>query len=242
MKILILGGTGEARQLAAELVALGHDVTTSLAGRTAEPLLPAGAVRSGGFGGAQGLADFIASNGIERLVDATHPYAVKIAANAVESAALADVPLVRLMRPPWAEPAGASWRNVQNAEEAAAVLPAGARVLLTVGHTGLDAFLARNDCAFIVRSIEPPEALPSHARSLIARPPFTPHGETALMADEAITHLVTKNAGGTQTEAKLQAAQELRVVVVMIARPVLPAAVEVGSVEEAIAALGLRRQ
>jgi precorrin-6A/cobalt-precorrin-6A reductase len=238
MKVLILGGTGEARELAAALVAHAHEVTTSLAGRTSEPLLPAGAVRVGGFGGAEGLAAYLRALGVERLVDATHPYADEISANAVAATEQTGVPLVRLMRAPWAEPAGARWRHVGSIEAAAAVLPSGARVLVTSGHEGLDELLARDDCRFVVRLIEAPErAMPGHAKLLLARPPYDLEGERELMRRERITHLVSKNSGGEQTAAKLEAARELGVEVVMVDRPGYPAAVEVETVMEAVAAI-----
>jgi precorrin-6A/cobalt-precorrin-6A reductase len=243
MRILILGGTEEARLLADALVGMGHEVMTSLAGRTSEPNLPQGEVRTGGFGGMRGLSDYILNNGFQRLVDATHPYAVQMATEAVEAAEFTRVQLVRLVRPEWKEPQYAFWHHVANAHDAAAGLPAGARVLLTVGHTGLDAFLARTDCSFVVRSIEPPEkALPVNAQSLLARPPFFVGAETELMQYEGITHLITKNSGGVQTEAKLKAAQQLRLAVVMIARPALPPAHEAPTVGRAIAALHLDRR
>jgi precorrin-6A/cobalt-precorrin-6A reductase len=240
MKILILGGTEEARMLADALIGMGHEVVTSYAGRTTDPMLPQGEIRSGGFGGARGLSDYLLKNGIQRLVDATHPYSMQIATNAVEAAKFTNVPLVRLIRPPWREPQYAFWHHVQTPEDAAAGLPPGARVLLTVGHRKLDVYLARTDCSFVVRSIEPPEKeLPVHAQSLIARPPFFVGGETELMQYQGITHLITKNSGGVQTEAKLRAAQELRLAVVMIARPALPPAHEAPTVGRAIAALKL---
>ena len=242
MKILILGGTEEARALADALAEMGHEVTTSYAGRTSDPIQPRGEVRTGGFGGAEGLSAYLVAGGFQRLVDATHPYSVRIAANAVEASRLSGVRLVRLTRPAWIEPQYAFWSHVPDAEAAAAALPAGARVLLTVGHRGLQTFLARSDCSFVVRSIEPPEKpLPVNARSLIARPPFFVGGETELMKYEGISHLITKNSGGVQTEAKLKAAQQLRLVVLMIARPQLPPAHEVPTVGRAIAALHLDR-
>jgi precorrin-6A/cobalt-precorrin-6A reductase len=242
MRILILGGTEEARQLADALVGMGHEVTTSYAGKTADPIPPKGEIRLGGFGGTRGLSDFIVSNGIQRLVDATHPYSVMMSTHAVEASGQTGVKLVRLHRPPWKEPQYAFWHHVDSAEDAAAGLPAGARVLLTVGHTKLEVFLARTDCSFVVRSIEPPEKpLPINAQSLIARPPFFAGGETELMQYEGITHLITKNSGGVQTEAKLKAAQELRLAIVMIARPKLPEAHEAPTVGRAIAALKLDR-
>jgi len=240
MKILILGGTEEARALADALVGMGHDVTTALAGRTSDPMVPKGELRIGKFGGRAGLANFMLDNGFQRLVDATHPYAVQAATNAVQAAEETGIRLVRLVRPPYVEPQYAFWHHVQTSEEAAAGLPPGARVMLTVGHSGLETFLARTDCSFIVRSIEAPEKpLPPHARSLISRPPFFVGGETDLLTQEAITHLISKNSGGVQTEAKLQAALKLRITVVMIARPVRPSAHEVPTVGRAIAALKL---
>lgn len=240
MKILILGGTEEARLLADRLVAMGHDVTTSLAGRTSAPVSIRGNVQTGGFGGADGLGRYLREERVDRIVDATHPYAAEIKVNAVRAAEQADVKLVRLMRPAWQEPQYAFWKHVASAEEAAQSLPRGARALLTVGHTGLDVYLARHDCSFVIRSIEPPERpLPVNATSLIARPPFYPQGELQLMQEQGITHLVSKNSGGVQTEAKLQAALQLRLPVLMIARPELPPAHEVPTIGQAIAALRL---
>ncbi len=240
MKILILGGTEEARALAEALVQMGHEVTTSLAGRTSDPLVPKGELRIGGFGGPEGLANYLHREGVHRLVDASHPYAVQMAHNAVEAARAANVPLVRLLRPAWTEPQYAFWHHVANSEDAAAGLPPGARVMLTVGHKDLGIFLAREDCTFVVRTIEPMGYdLPPHAETLVSRPPYFVGAETELLQRQAITHLITKNSGGVQTEAKLRAAQQLRIAVVMIARPQLPPANEVMTVGRAIAALKL---
>ena len=242
MKILILGGTEEARALAEALVTMGHDVTTSLAGRTSEPLVPQGQLRIGSFGGPEGLADYMTREGVQRLVDASHPYAVQMAHNAVAAAQAANVPLVRLLRPGWIEPQYAFWHHVLDSEQAAQGLPRGARALLTVGHRDLGIFLEREDCTFIVRTIEPMGyELPPHATALVSRPPYYVGGETELLRREGVSHLITKNSGGVQTEAKLQAALQLRVTVVMIARPELPAAHEVPTVGRAIAALRLER-
>ncbi|HEY8577909.1 MAG TPA: cobalt-precorrin-6A reductase [Devosia sp.] len=240
MKILILGGTTEARALANRLVALGHDVTTSLAGRTQDPLLPQGNLRMGGFGGVQGLAAYLLGAQIEQLVDATHPFAGQMSRNAVAAAEAANISLLRLVRPAWEPALGDAWIYTQGTAEAAAALPADACVLLTTGHAGLEHFLERGDCRFLVRIIEAPAAaLPAHARLLQIRPPFHLLDELALMEREAITHLVTKNSGGTQTASKLEAARRLGVKVIMIARPVYEPANEVASVDEALVALGL---
>ena len=240
MKILILGGTAEARELANRLVAAGHDVITSLAGRTQDPKLPQGGLRMGKFGGIPGLSAYLRVAGIERLVDATHPYAGMMSINAVAAALATGVPLVRYMRPAWEQQLGDDWITVETASEAAAVLPSNADVLLTTGHTGLEHFMERDDCHFIVRTIEAPAMeLPRHATLLQSRPPYTLDGEMALMRREEITHLVTKNSGGAQTAAKLDAARRLGVKVIMIARPLYGPATEVADLDAAIAALGL---
>lgn len=240
MKILILGGTAEARELANRLVAQGHDVTSSLAGRTQDPILPQGGLRMGKFGGIPGLAAYLRVAGIETLVDATHPYAGQISINAVAAAQAVNVPLIRYMRAPWEQQMGDDWVTVETASEAAAALPPNADVLLTTGHTGLEHFLNRDDCQFVVRTIEAPAVdLPRHASLLQTRPPYGLIDEMALMEREGITHLVTKNSGGKQTAPKLEAARRLGVKVIMIARPVYGPANEVASVDDAIAALGL---
>lgn len=240
MKILILGGTAEARELANRLVAMGHDVMTSLAGRTQDPRLPQGGLRMGKFGGIPGLSAYLRAAGIERLVDATHPYAGMISVNAVVAAQQTGIPLVRYMRPAWEQKPGANWTVVGTASEAAAALPPNADVLLTTGHTGLQHFMERDDCQFVVRTIEAPaEPLPRHARLLQTRPPYSLDDEIALMEREGTTHLVTKNSGGGQTAAKLEAAQRLGVRIIMIARPAYGPANEVASVDDAIVALEL---
>ena len=240
MNILILGGTGEARSLAERLVALGHEVTTSLAGRTSSPLLPVGRLRVGKFGGIPGLVSYLEARRVDRLVDATHPYAGLISINAVAAAARTGIPLVRYMREPWIEAPDAHWQHVADAAAAAAALPAGATARVTTGHEGLADFLARNDLSLVIRLIEPPELLlPSHARLILARPPYTVLGERAFFAREAVTHLVSKNSGGPQTAAKLEAAQQLGVDVLMIERPVYGPAIEVASLDAAIEALHL---
>jgi precorrin-6A/cobalt-precorrin-6A reductase len=238
MKILVLGGTGEARLLAQRLAGLGHEVTTSLAGRTQGPVVPAGTLRVGPFGGVDGLAAYLKGERIERLVDATHPYAARISGNAVLAAQSAGVPLVRLLRPGWSEPLEAPWIHVADIDGAAAALPPSAKVLLTTGHAGLEGFLARANCQFIVRLIEPPAfPVPAHARIVLSRPPYGLDAELALMKGEAITHLVSKNSGGGQTAGKLEAARLLRTSVIMVARPAYPPAHEVADVEECVAAL-----
>ena len=238
MKLLILGGTGEARELAGRLVALGHEVTTSLAGRTSAPMLPAGDLRVGKFGGIAGLVGYLQARGFDRLVDATHPYAGLISINAVAASERTKIPLVRFMRPAW--PEGAGWLNVPDLEAGAKALPSGATALITTGHEGLGTFLSRDDCTLVIRLIEPPEmVLPRHARLILGRPPYSVAGDTALMKREAISHLISKNSGGAQTAAKLEAARVLGLPVIMIERPIYGPAIEVVTIEDAIAALHL---
>lgn len=238
LKILIFGGTGEARDLANRLVFLGHEVTTSLAGRTLEPLLPQGELRVGGFGGVDALKGFFAANGVDWVVDATHPFAENMSAQLVAAAELAGVPLLRLLRPAWEKPSGAEWIDVPDIGSAFALIPEGAGVLITSGHDGLDHCAAQKTSRFVVRLIETPMApLPGNCTLLIARPPYTFDGEMALMRAQGITHMIAKNAGGMQTRAKIDAAAALDVVTLMIGRQPLPAAREVSSVDQALAVL-----
>lgn len=240
MRILILGGTSEARHLAGRLVGMGHEVITSLAGRTQDPILPAGGLRVGKFGGVSGLAAYLEAAEIERVVDATHPYAQLMSTNAVAAAQRTGVPLVRMIRPAWPEPDGAGWRHVETVEAAAAALPPGATALITTGHEGLEAFLARDDCRLVVRLIgRPALELPPNVRLILMRPPYELEDELALFEREEISDLVTKNSGGAQTEAKLEAAARRNAGVIMIDRPILPPATETHTIAETIAALHL---
>ena len=238
MKILILGGTQEAIGAAAALAGRGHQVITALSGATRNPVRPEGKLITGGFGGPDGLFAFLETNNIEYLVDATHPFAAKMSAGAVVSAQKSRVPLIRLIRPPFSEPAGADWWRVDSKAQAAARLPAGAKAFLTIGRLGLDPFLERKDVRFIVRSIDKPEmSFPDNFVLIQQRPPFAQSEELALLKHRGITHLVSKDSGGEQTDAKLSAAFMLRVQVIMISRPPLPPTREVKTVEELLAAL-----
>lgn len=237
-RILILGGTGEARALAALLAGEGHSVITSLAGVTENPLLPAGEVRRGGFGGVEGLVNFLRMEGIGVVVDATHPFAAQISANAHAACADAGLPLLRLERPAWQAGAGDHWTPVTSAAEAAATLPDGARVLLTIGRKDLAPFLARGGIGGVARMIEPPNCLlPAGWTLLLQRPPFAVAAEMQLMREHGVTWLVTKNAGGAETEAKLIAAQKLGLPVLMVQRPPKRGVQTFASVEEIAAPL-----
>jgi len=238
-RLLILGGTREARELAHKL---GMDdrwhIISSLAGRTRTPLLPQGETRTGGFGGQDGLRDYLVTNAIEVVADATHPYAVEISARTQRIAADIGIPYLRLERPPWLPGPGDDWRHVTTTPEAARILPTGARVFLTVGRQSLGIFLARRDVQLVARMIEPPSlVIPDYCELILARPPFTITGESNLMNQHAITHLVTKNAGGNDVAPKLAAAHRLHIPVIMIDRPEHQPAASATSVEEMMAQL-----
>lgn len=237
-RILILGGTADARELAARLVQLRQDVVSSLAGVTTQPLLPLGRVRSGGFGGADGLAAYLVSEKIGVLIDVTHPFATQISANAVAAAAPTGVKLLRLQRPAWVAEAGDDWRDVHNMEEAVAALPGNGKVFVSTGRKGLAVLLARGDLSGVIRAIEPlAETVPARWVVQLERPPFSFQHEKKLLEQHAITHLLTKNAGGGATATKLMAARALRIAVVMVQRPVKAEAETYSTVEALLAAL-----
>jgi precorrin-6A/cobalt-precorrin-6A reductase len=237
MRVLLLGGTGEARALAKAL----HpqvDIISSLAGRVPDPALPVGRTRIGGFGGITGLKDWLQENNIDAVVDATHPFAAAITASAVAATAQVGVPLLLVRRPGWTAGPGDDWRRVPSLAAAAAQLPA-QRVLLTVGRTGLAPFAADRRRWFLIRSVQAPEPpLPPRARLVLARGPFTVPSELALMGEHGIDVVVTKDSGGELTSAKLTAARRLGLPVVMVDRPAVPDAPAVATVTEALAWLG----
>ncbi len=236
-RILILGGTRDARELASGLLAEGHAVITSLAGVTENPILPDGEVRTGGFGGTEGLVRYLRAEDISAIMDATHPFAAQMSAQAAEAAHEAGVSLLRLERTAWVERPGDRWTNVSSAAEAIAMLPTGARALVTIGRKGIPAFLARSDISGVARMIEPPQAkMPSSWRLKLERPPFTLEHERELIIHYHVTHLVTKNAGGEDTAAKLEAARQLGIPVIMIQRPPKPAAISFTTTREMITA------
>ncbi|MFC9930361.1 cobalt-precorrin-6A reductase [Streptomyces sp. NPDC127190] len=226
--VLILGGTTEARRLAADLAARpGIRVTTSLAGRVTRPAAVPGEVRTGGFGGAEGLAEWLRTHRVDALVDATHPFAEAITAHAARAAAATGTPAVVLRRPGWRPGPGDRWYDVPSLAGAADALPGlGRRVFLSTGRLGLAAFAHLTDLHFVARSVEPPEPpLPPSTDVLLARGPFTIAEETDLLRRHRIEVLVTKDSGGEATAAKLTAARELALPVVVVRRPPLPAGV-----------------
>ena len=237
-RILILGGTGEAIVLAGELLAEGHDVISSLAGVTENPGLPQGLVRRGGFGGLDGLAHYVKSEGIAAIADATHPFAAQISRHAVEAAKANSIPCLRLERPAWQAQEGDDWIVVGSMSEAVSVLPAGARVMLTIGSKEASLFFARTDICGVARMIETPRnAVPPGWSVLLSRPPFDVEGEDKLLKTHHVTHLVSKNSGGEKTEAKLIAARQAGVQVIMITRPEKPCSPTYCSTRDFVAAL-----
>ena len=240
-QVLVLGGTGEARQLASALVASGVDVLSSLAGRTADPVLPEGPVRVGGFGGVDGLAGWLVEHRPRAVVDATHPFAAQITANAAAAAVRHGVPLLRLQRPGWTPQPGDDWRHVDSSTEAAAAVAGYRCVFLTTGRQGVAAFAALPG-RVLVRAVDPPdEPLPAGATLLLDRGPFSVADELALMREHGVDVVVTKDSGGSLTEAKLTAARELGIPVVVVRRPPLPAGVPtVATVADALAWLADR--
>lgn len=227
--VLILGGTSEARDLASRLAARpGLRVVSSLAGRVRDPALPAGEVRIGGFGGAGGLAAWLTDQHVSAVIDATHPFAEGISANAAAACGQTGTPLLRVVRPPWLPGAGDSWHEARTLAEAASLLPGlGRRVFLTTGRQGLAAFAPLLQTWFLIRCVDPPaDPMPPQHEVILARGPYDAAAERTLMRQHQIDVLVTKNSGGELTAGKLAAARELGIAVVMVSRPELAAAPE----------------
>ncbi|SFR18028.1 cobalt-precorrin-6A reductase [Poseidonocella sedimentorum] len=232
--LLVLGGTTEATALCRALHAAGIDGIFSLAGRVERPLRQPLPMRSGGFGGVAGLVAYIAQHGITHLVDATHPFAAQMSANAVAASATSGTPLIALTRAPWGAQAGDDWREVADMEGAVAALPERpARIMLAIGRLQLGAFAARPQHDYLLRLVDPPDGpLPvPKAKVLISRGPFTEAGDLALLRDHRIEMVVSKNAGGAGAYAKIAAARALHLPVIMVSRPVITPRREVFSIE-----------
>jgi len=237
MRVLILGGTREAAILAARIVRCFGDrleVTTSLAGRLEPRPSLAGQVRLGGFGGANGLVRYLQSEAIRMVIDATHPFAAQISTHAAEACQRAGVPRLMLVRPPWRAAAADQWVDVETMAAAAAYVSAHSRrVFLATGPGAMKSFAANVSAWFLVRAFQQPDELPplKKCEIIVVRPPFTVPGERKLLEDHHIDTLVSKNSGGP-TEAKLTAARETGVRVVMVQRPALPEGDRASSVDE----------
>lgn len=220
MKILILGGIKEAAKLASKLIDEGHDVISSLAGRTKEPKPLKGKIRIGGFGGVEGLASYLRENQIDLLIDCTHPFAKQISANAVGAAKLANVKLEIHTRQPWQKQKDDTWIEVKTLEEARDNIPTDARVLLALGSQYIDLFKTRSDVFFLVRMVDQPEhdlSLPNH-QLLIGKPSSNWQDEKRILEENNITHIVCRNSGGTGAYAKIEAAREMQIPVIMVSQ------------------------
>jgi precorrin-6A/cobalt-precorrin-6A reductase len=238
-RILILGGTIEARKLAERLTERGGlDVAVSLAGRTKSPAPQPVHLRSGGFGGASGLADYLVKERIDALIDATHPYADRISANASIAARECGVPLIVLRRPPWLPVAGDRWTEVADVATAVGILGDRPRhVFVTLGRSELGALSTAPQHFYLIRSVdpvEPPLSLP-HATYVAARGPFNEADDRVLMSAHGIGAVIAKNSGGAATYGKIAAARALGIEVIMLRRPPPPDAPAVETVDAAVA-------
>jgi precorrin-6A/cobalt-precorrin-6A reductase len=238
-RVLILGGTTEARQLAERLAPRRDlDVRLSLAGRTSNPIPHPVPLRIGGFGGAGGLADYLQTERIERLIDATHPYAAQMSDNAARAAALAKVPLLALRRPAWVPLPGDRWTEVADVGEAARALgEKPRRVFLALGRNEIAPFERAPQHFYLVRSVDPvdPPLRVGDAAYIQARGPFKEEDDHALLAAHKIDTMVSKNSGGPAAYGKIAAARTLGIAVLMLRRPALPDVPAVAHADEAVA-------
>jgi precorrin-6A/cobalt-precorrin-6A reductase len=241
MRALILGGTGDANQLAEAFVREKIDAIYSYAGRTQIPLSHALPTRTGGFGGVDGLADFIREAGITHVIDATHPFAAEMSRHAVDACAATDIPLLALERAPWIRTDGDNWIEVADVNAAVTALPEKpTRVFLAIGRQHIAPFAAKPQHAYTLRFVDAPDGdlpLPG-AKVIVSRGPFTLEGDRELMRIRGIESLVARNSGGAGARAKIDAARELGLPVIMIARPALPQRPRVENVEDVLVWLG----
>ncbi|WFU59089.1 cobalt-precorrin-6A reductase [Bradyrhizobium pachyrhizi] len=243
MRALILGGTADANLLAAAIASAGIDAVYSYGGRTRAPADQPLPVRSGGFGGVSGLADYLQREAITHVVDATHPFAAEMSRNAIAACAQSATPLLALERAPWDKTSGDRWIEVTDVISAAAALPdSPARVFLAIGRQHIAPFGARPQHAYTLRFVDPPDETPSlpNADVIVSRGPFTLKGELAMMRARHIEWIVARNSGGTGARAKIDAARALGLPVIMITRPLLPDRPRVESVSEVMQWLGHR--
>jgi precorrin-6A/cobalt-precorrin-6A reductase len=235
--ILILGGTTEASALAQALALRGDRAVLSYAGRVASPKPQPVPTRVGGFGGAAGLAAYLRAQRVTHLIDATHPFAARMSANAVAAAATTGVPLIALTRPAWTAEPGDDWRHVRDIEAAVAALAGPRRaVMLALGRMHVAAFAAQPQHRYLLRFVDAPEvapALPDH-HLVVDRGPFHLAGDVALLREHAIDLIVCKNAGGTGAHAKLLAARQMAIPVLMIDRPILTERRQVDAVADVL--------
>lgn len=233
-RILILGGTAEASRIASSLDTLPVEAITSLAGRTANPAAISGKLRIGGFGGAEGLATYLAHEKIDLLIDATHPYAARISQNAVQASKITHITLLRLERPEWQKQSGDNWIDVHDEVQAATMIHTGERVLLAIGRQHISPFAERSDVHFVMRMIDPPKVkLPRDCEIVLAKP-GTDDAEKQFLNERKIGLIVSRNSGGSISYAKIKAARDLAIPVMMIIRPPVAAKTIVATADEAL--------
>jgi precorrin-6A/cobalt-precorrin-6A reductase len=237
-RVLILGGTREAVAIATKIEEIpGVDAITSLAGRTQQPITLTTNYRTGGFGGATGLADYLRQERIDVLIDATHPFAAQIPFNAAQATSECNIPRLMLIRPAWEAMPGDNWIEVESNQGAAKVLPGLAeRIFLTIGRQELPNYAHLKNIWFLMRMIDPPEAnLPvPPGKLLLQREPFSLEEERSLLQEYNIGAIVSKNSGGDATYPKIIAARELGLPVVMVQRPSIPKGDKVADVESVL--------
>ncbi|MFU1476252.1 cobalt-precorrin-6A reductase [Roseovarius sp. C7] len=237
INLLILGGTTEAKALAAAVSEAGIPAVFSLAGRVARPLDQPVPMRLGGFGGVAGLCDYLRREKITHVIDATHPFAAQMSRNAVAACADCNLPLIALSRPAWEVAEGDRWQRVPDMAGAVAALGGPRRtVMLAVGRMHLAEFAPNPQHRYLLRLVDPPEgALPlPDCHVIVARGPFGEADDRALMQEHGVDVVVSKNAGGSGAQAKILAARALGLPVIMIDRPTLPARREASCVAEVL--------
>jgi precorrin-6A/cobalt-precorrin-6A reductase len=240
-RALILGGTSDANRLADAIARARIDAVYSYAGRTQSPIAQSLPIRTGGFGGVSGLIEFIKVERITHVIDATHPFAAEMSRHAIAACAALELPLIALERAPWTRVEGDRWIEVDNIDAAVDALPeVRTRVFLAIGRQHLAPFAAKPQHAYTLRFVDPLDGpLPlAETEIIVSRGPFTVEGDLELMRTRNIAWVVARNSGGEGARAKIDAARELGLPVVMIARPALPERPRVESVEEVLARLG----
>ncbi len=236
MTILLLAGTGEAKDLATGLAARNIPAIASLAGATRSPKSLGIPMRIGGFGGAEAFAAYLRDTGISAVIDATHPFASQMTNRTAAVCAEIELPYLHVLRPPWVAQDGDKWTEIGSEEDAAAIIPTGSTVFLGTGRQTLHRFAGLEGCRVICRQIDPPTApFPFEGGEfLIGRPPFPVDRERSLFSQLGIDWIVVKNAGGQASATKLTAARALGIPVLMIARPPVPDALRVDNAEDAL--------
>jgi precorrin-6A/cobalt-precorrin-6A reductase len=239
-KLLVLGGTGDSVKFVQKLnqIAPEVEVITSLAGRTKQPQNLVGETRIGGFGGVDGLAQYLVDQKIDCLIDITHPCAAQISQNAFLACQITGVPHLIFYRPAWEKEAPDRWIEITDLEQISEVIPPGTkRIFVTTGRQNLAPFVSLSNYWLLIRCVDPPDLIIPHSKVILDRGPFSLENELKLLTEYQIDTIVTKNSGGTATYAKILAARQLQLPVIMVQRPPLPPGEKVTNLEDAIEAV-----